>query len=77
MLYEKALNLSSLEECSRRYGPRANNKDVCKVVLEFFKNKISLNCNILFVLVYYDLCRDKRKKKYFNIHSVLNVVTPP
>ena len=50
----KAVNVTSLVECARRYGSRSKTKDICGEVLEVVAKKKSLNCNTCFKLAEYD-----------------------
>ena len=44
-VHAKALHVTSMAECSQRYGPIENTKEFFGVVLEVVKNQNSLNHN--------------------------------
>ena len=74
-VYVKAFRVTSMTECSQRYGKISKTKDFFGMVLEFFIKKTSLNCNSFFVLGEYDLGGGTRKRKELSIHSVIKVAT--
>ena len=76
-VYAKAVHVTSLVECSWRYGSILKTKEVCVMVLEVATKKKSLNHNSYLILAEYNLGGGKKKRKEMIISSVLKVAPPP
>ena len=76
-VYAKAIHVTSLAECARRFGSRSKTKEVAGTVLECIDRKTKTNRQSTYVKAVYALGGGTLKTVELNIRSVLKEVRDP
>ena len=76
-IYEKAIHVTALAECARRYGSQSKSKEVEGTVLECIGKKTKTNRSSTHVKVVYTLGGGTFKTVELNIQSVLKAPSDP
>ena len=76
-IYAKAIHVTALAECARRFGSRSKTKEVAGTVLECIDRKTKTNCQSTYIKEVYALGGGTLKTVELNIQSVLKEARDP
>ena len=76
-IYAKAIHVTALAECARRYGSRSKSKEVVGTVLEYIDRKTKTNRKSTYVKAMYAPGGGNLKTVELNIRSVLKELRDP
>ena len=76
-VYAKAIHVTALSECARRFGSRSKTKEVAGTVLECIDRKTKTNRSSTYVKAVYTLGGGTLKTVELNIRSVLKEARDP